>query len=288
MQNVFLVIPFIAIKNKINKQIAIITRKPSWILGHIYFQIMKYYRPYRSSKRRTTEEIEEAVLLATEQLVKEKGFNNVAITEIMRLAAVQPHVMYRHFTNIEDIYDKFLRRYDYWLHDIVEYKLDENDPVTSAKKTLTELIKSLYDNPIMQEILIWEVFENNKLTCRNALNREINSLPLLDFFRNNLPPVVNINALTSVLIAGIYYLILRRDRSSFCGIDFNSDNGKNLLIEFINEILDYLFEIKSEEDEIVKVAKCLLEEGVDEEIIIKSTKLSKKALTKLKQTYNLK
>lgn len=247
---------------------------------------MKYYRPSKGRKRRTPEEIEEAVLTATEQLVKEKGFYNVAITEIMRVAAVQPHVMYRHFNNIEDIYSKFLRRYDYWLHDIVEYKMDGDDAVSAAKSTLIELIKSLYDNRIMQEILVWEVFDNNKLICRNALNREINLLPLLDFFRENLPPVVNINALTSILIGGIYYLILRRDRSLFCGIDFNSDKGKKLLIEFINEILDYLFKIKSEEEKIVKIAESLLESGVDEEIIAKSTKLPKQRIKELKNLFD--
>ena len=249
---------------------------------------MKYYRSTKSKKRRSTKEIEEAVLIATEQLVKEKGFHNVGITEIMRVAAIQPHVMYRHFNNIEDIYDKFLRRYDYWLHDIVEYKLDEDNPVSSAKNTLIELIKSLYADRIMQEILVWEVFDKNQLTCRNALNREINSLSLLNFFRDNLPTNVNISALMSMLIGGIYYLILRRDRSSFCGIDFDSEKGKESLIKFINDILDNLFVIESEEDKIVKIAKKLFEAGVDEETILKSTMISKQKMKELKQICNLK
>ena len=132
----------------------------------------------------------------------------------------------------------------------------------------------------MQEILIWEVSNKNKLTCRNALNREINSLPLYDFFRNNLPTTVNINALISILIGGIYYLILRRDRSSFCGIDFNSDSGRLLLIEIVNQIIDNLYN-NGETNEMEKVAKRLLEEGVDEEIISRSTRLSKQAIKRL-------
>ncbi|MDR2815695.1 MAG: hypothetical protein LBB62_03210, partial [Proteiniphilum sp.] len=65
-----------------------------------------------------------------------------------------------------------------------------------------------------------------------------------------------------------------------------SDKGKKLLIEFINEILDYLFKIKSEEEKIVKIAESLLESGVDEDIIAKSTKLPKQRIKELKKLFD--
>lgn len=237
----------------------------------------------KRKKRRSTKEIEKAVFLATEKLVSEKGFNNIAFTEIMRLAKVEPQVMYRRFDGIEDLYDKFIRHYDYWLHDIVEYNLDENDPVVSMKNILTELATSLYENPIMQKILVWEVCDNNKLTCRTALNRETNSIPLLDFFRHNLPKNIDFDCFTSILIAGIYYLIIRRDRSSFCGIDFDKEEGKSLMIDTIIQIIDMAYEQKSGNTEVIEIAQRLLEQGVDEEIVSKSTKLPKQAVKRLKQ-----
>src|SRR5690606_18518729 len=103
-------------------------------------------------KRRTPREIEVAVFLATEKRVSEKGFSNVTFTEIMQLSEVEPQVMYRRFSNIEELYGKFIRRYDYWLLDLVEYNLDENDPIASMKSVLTKLAVSLYDNPVMQQI----------------------------------------------------------------------------------------------------------------------------------------
>lgn len=234
-------------------------------------------------RRRTSQEIEEAVFLATEKLVKEKGFNNVAFTEIMKLAEVEPQVMYRRFSNIEDLYDKFIRRYDYWLLDLAEYRLDENDPIASMKNVLIGLATSLYENQVMQKILVWEVSDNNKLTSRNALNREIHTLPVLDFFRKNMPPGVNFNIFTSLLIGGIYHLILRRDRSSFCGIDFNTDKGKSILVDGVTQVIDAVYAQKSNSDETVAIAQRLLKQGVDEEIVVQSTKLSKQVINGLKQ-----
>lgn len=200
-------------------------------------------------KRRTPREIEEAVFLATEKLVSEKGFSNVTFTEIMQLAEVEPQVMYRRFSNLEELYGKFIRRYDYWLLDLVEYNLDENDPIASMKSVLTKLAVSLYTNPVMQQIIIWEVSENNIVTCRNALNREVHTFPVLDFFRKNMPANVDFNIFTSLLIGGIYHLILRRDRSSFCGIDFNTDKGKSMLVDGISQIIDAVYKQKSGSDQ---------------------------------------
>lgn len=237
----------------------------------------------KRKKRRSIEEIEKAVFLATEKLVSEKGFSNVAFTEIMRLAEVEPQVMYRRFNGIEDLYDKFIRYYDYWLHDIVEYNLDEDDPVASMKNIITGLTKSLYENPIMQKILVWEVSENHKLTCRAAVNREVNSLPLLNFFRTNLPKNVNFDCFTSLLIAGVYYLIIRRERSLFCGVDYNKDEGKSLLIDTITQLIELAYAPKNESNEAIEIAQRLLEQDVDEEIVSKSTKLSKQLINKLKK-----
>ena len=236
-------------------------------------------------RRRSVKEIEDAVFAATEKLVVEKGFNNVAFTEIMKLADVEPQVMYRRFPSHEDLYDKFIRQHDYWLHDVIEHSLDNNNPEMSMKNILKNLAISLYDNPIMQQILIWEVSEHNKLTKRTAVNREMNTLPILSFFRESLPTEVDFDCFTSILIGGIYYLIIRRERSLFCGIDFDEDNGKALLIDTVVKLIDkvYTKEEHKENTEAIEIAKRLLEQGVDESIIATATKLSEEEIRVLKQ-----
>lgn len=234
-------------------------------------------------KRRSAEDIENSVFLATEKLVSEKGFSHVTFTEIMKMAGVEPQVMYRRFDTLEDLFDKFIRHYDYWFIDLIEFNLDEKDPVTSMKNVLTGLANSLYKNLIMQQILIWEVSDGNKLTTRTAMNREIHSAPMLDFFRANLPKKVDFDCFTSLLIGGIYYLIIRRERSSFCGIDFDEKEGRKLLINTIEQIINTIYKSESNNSEIEDVVLRLLEQGVDEKVISISTKLPMQTIDKIKQ-----
>ncbi|MFV0313204.1 MAG: TetR/AcrR family transcriptional regulator [Dysgonomonas sp.] len=237
----------------------------------------------RRRKRRSAEDIEDSVFLATEKLIIEKGFKDVTFTEIMKLAGVEPQVMYRRFDTLEDLFDKFIRRYDYWFIDLVEFNLDEKDPVTSMKNILTGLANSLYKNPIMQQILIWEVADGNKLTNRIALNRELHSASLLEFFRSNLPKKVDFDCFTSLLIGGIYYLIIRRERSTFCEIDFDKVEGSKLLTNTIEQLINTVYKSESTNTQIEEVALSLLQQGVDENVISISTKLPIQTINKIKQ-----
>lgn len=82
----------------------------------------------------------------------------------------------------------------------------------------------------MQELLIWELSSDNYITRHTADNREQNSKYLLDYYNNGLKDFpIDFNALIALFIAGIYYLILHRDISTFCGIDFSKKEGLDLL-----------------------------------------------------------
>lgn len=235
-------------------------------------------------KRRDAKEIEEALFKATEVLVAAKGFDNVLITEIMELADVEPTVVYKRFKNIDDLFDKFIRQYDYWFLDIVKSKLDESNPAESMKGILTGLVKSLYENPVMQSILIWELSDSNDLTSRTAINRELHSKSVLTFFRQHLIDDVDFNYLTSVIIGGIYYLILHKNISTFCGIDFTNKESEIILAKTVEQIIDQVYGPKTKNGispECEKIVISLLEENVDMNIIAKSTGLSLSEIKKL-------
>ena len=239
----------------------------------------------KRKKKRNAEEIKEAIFKATETLVIAKGFDNVLITEIMELAEVEPKVLYKHFSNINDLFDNFIRQYDYWFLDLCKLHIDKKNPKKSFKKLLSGLINSLYDNPVMQKILIWELSNTNDLTERTAKNRETNSGSLLKFYSESLNK--NFDYFSSLLISGIYYLILHKDISTFCGINYNNKDNKLLLIEFVEKIIDsYYGTDSSVSSEKKEIALSLLENGVDINIISKSTGLSVKEIKKMKNKGN--
>ena len=95
---------------------------------------------------------------------------------------------------------------------------------------------------IMTELLRWEVAEGNHITERTSRLREMHAIDLCNTYtweggRNNL----DVNAITCLLVAGIYYFILHKDRSTIAGIDINTPAGKRRLIEAIRSIASLMF-----------------------------------------------
>lgn len=45
-------------------------------------------------------------------------------------------------------------------------------------------------------------------------------------------------ALLAILVGGLYYLILRGNQSTFCGIDWDSKKGRELLINSLTDIVE--------------------------------------------------
>lgn len=75
----------------------------------------------------------------------------------------------------------------------------------------------------MLEVLRWEIAESNDITMRTSLLREEHTLPLAGrYLSHYFGTDVDIVAWVSLMIGGIYYMCLHKDRAEFCGIDINN------------------------------------------------------------------
>ena len=68
------------------------------------------------------------------------------------------------------------------------------------------LFDDLNSNIIMQELLKWEICDENTITKRTAQMREFNTMPLVQAFaKESLPESdVKIGSLSALLIGGVY------------------------------------------------------------------------------------
>lgn len=236
----------------------------------------------KKRSRRSKKSIEEDLFNATNLLVCSKGFENITLREIMTEAGVESGVMYKRFKNIDDLFDKFIRQYDYWFHDLLEFNTDTDHPIKSLKDVLVGLADALYNNVTMQKILVWELSQNNKLTKRTAMSRELHSMELLGFFRENMKSSVNFDCFASLMIGGIYYLTLHKDISTFCEIDFDKKDGKQLLLKTVEQVIEIIFNQKDITKEKEQIAMSLLNHGIDINIISQSTGISNDRIENLK------
>ncbi len=247
---------------------------------------METKKPRR--RRRTKIEIENDIWAALEKLIVKKGIHNLTIVELAQEAQIEPMIFYNRFENLNDVIEKYVRRYDYWLKDTIKINT-KAEPKSEVKKIITNLICELYKNEIMQKILLWELNNNSEINRQMASTREMQSEPLYKYFNEHLKNArVGLHPIATILIAGVYYLVLHRKISTFGLINFDSEEGKQILIDTVEEIIertlvlnDTTVSFKTPQT-MTEAAKNMLDLGVETRIIELSTGLTSKEINDLK------
>lgn len=220
--------------------------------------------------RRTKIAIERDVLQAVGELIEEVGFNNVTLTGVAERAKIEPAVFYRRYANLDELFDRYTQKYDYWLGGIAESMPKNLTEEDSFKWILQNLIQALLKNKGMQELLIWELSDDNAITRRTARLREMINEPLVRLLEYKFSGTgLDINVISAMMISGIYYLILHRKRSLFCDVDFNTKKGKDRLRIATDQLSTIMFAQINKANELAQIAEKLRAEGVSEDIIKK-------------------
>jgi len=194
--------------------------------------------------RRTNAEIDNAVMTELEKLVIRNGFDKVLVTELMANASLEPPVFYRRYGSIDNLYDKLAQRYDFWINDTIKMsELSDLGPKSFFAKTLKTLYKELCNNAVMQKLLLWEMSTDNDTTRRTAHIRDLMNMNLVEYYDMLFKSAhINIRSIIALLISGIYYLILHKERAPFCKIDFDTPEGEAAFSEAVDALVDMLFD----------------------------------------------
>lgn len=195
--------------------------------------------------RRSKADIEDAIHKAAVSQIKKKGFSLALVTDIVKRAKIEPVVFYNRYKNLDEFYDTFVKDYDYWLSDLVRDSIENIDSEEAYSNVIEKILNNLLSDDIMTELLRWEVAEGNNITERTARLRTMHAV---DIFRNyeekHTGIGIDVTAVSALLVAGIYYMLLHKDRSSMIGIDINQAAGKRRIVNAIREISRLIFQEK--------------------------------------------
>lgn len=195
--------------------------------------------------RRSKADIEDAIHKAAVSQIKKKGFSQALVTDIVKRAKIEPVVFYNRYKNLDEFYDTFVKDYDYWLSDLVRDSIENIDSEEAYSNVIEKILNNLLSDDIMTELLRWEVAEGNNITERTARLRTMHAV---DIFRNyeekHAGIGIDVTAVSALLVAGIYYKLLHKDRSSMIGIDINQAAGKRRIVNVIREISRLIFQDK--------------------------------------------
>jgi AcrR family transcriptional regulator len=224
-------------------------------------------------KRRTRNDIEASINEAATGLIEERGFHDITVTAIMQKAKIEPIVFYNRYNDLGEFTDDFVKKYDYWFSDVMKKIENKNDLKTQYASILGSLFDSLQANKMMQQLLRWEVSNNNDTTQRTARLREFYTLPLVEKYKKAFEgSPVDIDAVSALIIGGIYYLILHADLSEFAGIDIRKEDGKRKIHDaldyFSNQFFSTLSPVRTEAE---TIARKMREKGIALDIIAECT-----------------
>ena len=245
--------------------------------------------------RRTKKAIETLLMDSAVKLIEKYGFKDLTVSKLVQTAGVEAPVFYNRYQDLNEFLDKFVRKYDYWLNDSI--KIDTNsNPKQIAVNLLLSLTDALDRNKIIQQLLVWELTENNYITNRTAESRGRSSKQLFNYLSDSYQNAeVNFHAAMAIIASGAYYIILhkRYNDCKITNIDYNSKEGMRLIRDTIELMIKKIFddiEPKSFNDNSLKekelsmkieCAKTLIRNKVSPEIIKEATGLSDETLVAL-------
>lgn len=191
--------------------------------------------------RRTKATITENIRKAAVESVLKRGFSGSLVSEIIKKAKIEPVVFYNRYQNLEEFFSEFVKGYDYWFSDVAKEANKLETPHDQFIALIEGLQECMIEKSVMQELIRWEIAVDNDITKRTASIREMFTLPLAekydDLFKNS---GIDFVAITTIIVSGLYYLYLHKDRSTFCNIDMNTEEGRNRVnqaIKFLSELL---------------------------------------------------
>ena len=191
--------------------------------------------------RRTKATIIEDIRKAAVESVLKRGFSGSLVSEIIKKAKIDPVVFYNRYQNLEEFFSEFVKGYDYWFSDVAKEANKRETSYDQFIALIEGLQECMIEKSVMQELIRWEIAEGNDITKRIASIREMFTIPLAekydDLFKNS---GIDFVAIATIIVSGLYYLYLHKDRSTFCNIDMNTEEGRdrfNQAIKFLSELL---------------------------------------------------
>lgn len=207
----------------------------------------KTYQGEKNNKSRTMNKLIQAVGI----VLKQKGYTGLTVSNITAEAGVDRKLVSVYFGSVNNLIETYIKGKNYW-DTINESAINF---LTTASETSTRLIlenllltqlEHFTNDEEMQKVVLWQISENTELMAHVTANRE-EIYPLLfpKADQELKDQQVDLRAISSILVAGIYYLVLhtKTTNSTFCEIDLTTDQGMGRIKTTIKKILEDTYSI---------------------------------------------
>jgi len=205
-----------------------------------------------SSHVKNKEQTMQRLVDAVGAIIKKNGYKGLGLNAIAKEADVSKILIHRYFGGVDQLVEAYVLKNDYWIAKAGEVAVEAEGKTDN--ETLRDLVISLLKGHFeyfdtheeMRSIILWEITEKTMLLNSVCLVREeVGSLLLEKAEPLFAGSKKNIKGITAILVSGIYYMILhaKKNESTICGIDVNSKEGQKEILDTIEQIVNWTFEV---------------------------------------------
>lgn len=196
-------------------------------------------------KIRDSKRTKQKLISAVGKILKKEGFASLGVNKVAEVAGVSKKLLYDYFGGLDGLVTAYLQQVDFWK--LEERKMDNaEEPIPEITKDfLFNLLKNDFEyfssSVEMQKIVLWGIYKKNKhiraLTDEREAMGERVFAKADDMFKDT---EVDLRATLAILVAAIYYTVLhaKTNGSTMCGIDMASKEGKERMLNAMDQILD--------------------------------------------------
>lgn len=195
---------------------------------------------------------ERKLIDAVGTIIRTEGYKGLGVNAIAKAAKVNKKLIYRYFENVDRLIETYVIEKDYWLS--FNNKITSQLEVKNLKKkdNMLKMLSALlekqfeffYNEDEMQKIILWEISEHTPLLEGVCKGREEYGETVLSIAEQHFKDSdVNIRGVGALLVSGIYYLVLhaKTNNSTICGLDVNSEAGREEISKSIRQVLEWTF-----------------------------------------------
>ncbi|RKF35163.1 TetR family transcriptional regulator [Sphingobacterium siyangense] len=209
----------------------------------------KKERKVTSGPIRDKERTKARMIAAVGKVIQKKGYHALNGPNIALECGLNKALIWNYFGGLDQLVEAYLTQKDFWQigdKGVLEQMI--TNPGSISISLIEELLKSQFNtflkDKTKQKVIHWGLGEKTKALKNIADRRELLGEELFKHVDSKFENSENdLRATLAILVSSIYYLSLQAKStgSTFCGIDVNTEAGKERIRKTMRKILEQTF-----------------------------------------------
>lgn len=209
----------------------------------------KKERKVTSGPIRDKERTKARMIAAVGKVIQKKGYHALNGPNIALECGLNKALIWNYFGGLDQLVEAYLTQKDFWQigdKGVLEQMI--TNPGSISISLIEELLQSQFNtflkDKTKQKVIHWGLGEKTKALKNIADRRELLGEELFKHVDSKFENSENdLRATLAILVSSIYYLGLQAKStgSTFCGIDVNTEAGKERIQKTMRKILEQTF-----------------------------------------------